>query len=149
MWYAALIGSGSDFQADETIMVGSRQRIQRSSAVWRNNLRHIGFVGWTDSCAGRRKISQGGTFNINPLIVRISFCGQSKVAGINRAIVQDDGLTGLRHVERELKGRTGVDRPCATLDRRIPSCIDVNLRRGRVGLLSGSYQGEHRRDDDA
>src|ERR1035438_3822560 len=70
VWLTALIGGGGDFQADETIMVGSRQRIQRRIAVRRDNLGHIGFVGWTDSCAGRRKISQGGTFNINPLIVR-------------------------------------------------------------------------------
>ena len=124
---------GGDLQTNQAIMVGSRQRTQCRTAVRRDNLRHIGFVGWTDSRAGRRKISQGRTFNINPLIVRILLCGQSKVARIDRPIVQDDGVAGLRPVERELKGRTGVYRPGTP-----PGSADSKLCRCRLEAEPGT-----------
>src|ERR1039458_3826069 len=66
-WIAPLIGGGGDFQANETIMVGPGQRIQRRVAVRRDDLRHVGSVAGPDARPRRRQSAQRRALDVNPL----------------------------------------------------------------------------------
>src|SRR5580700_6746567 len=69
---AAVVGSGVDLQADQSIVIGSWRQGKRRCDVRRDDFGHIGGVSyWVDACARGGQAGQRGTDDVDPLTVGI------------------------------------------------------------------------------